>query len=311
MKKFFLAFILLIGLLDAAFPQTSIFKPLPEEVKVNKEKANLGKLLFFDPILSQDRTVSCFSCHDIYNKCGTDHQPVSTGIFGRKGRANALTVYNAFLNFRQFWNGRAKNLKEQILFVFKSPSEMGMTEKELKKRMENHQFYREKFKKIYGNVPITPELVADAIAEFEKTLITPSSKFDLYLKGKVQLSEEEKIGLELFKSYGCVSCHNGINIGGNSFQKLGAVIPYPWKPTNPDRYQITKNPDDKNVYRVPSLRNVDCTYPYFHDGTVKTLYEAVKLMGKHNLGIDIPDEDIRYIIRFLKTLRGKTPKVEF
>ncbi len=307
MKEILKIIIITISLTNFALSQTSIFKPIPREIKVNEEKANLGKLLFFDPILSQDRTVSCFSCHDIYTKCGTDHKPVSTGIFGRKGTANALTVYNAVFNFRQFWNGRAKDLKEQILFVFKSPAEMGISEEELVRRISNHKLYSKLFKKIYPDRPISAELVADAIAEFEKTLITPDSKFDLFLKGKVKLSKEEQKGFELFKSYGCVSCHNGINLGGNSFQKLGAVIPYPWKPTNPDRYQITKNPDDKNVYRVPSLRNVDCTYPYFHDGSVKSLYDAVKLMGKHNLGMEIPDKDIKLIIKFLKSLRGKTP----
>ncbi len=282
-----------------------LIKPIPENLPVNDKKAQLGKLLFHDPILSKDKKVSCFSCHDIYNKCGTDHRKFSKGFNGLEGTANALTVYNAVFNFRLFWNSRAKDLKEQVFFVLQNPREMNISKEEAEKRINSHSFYKKKFKEVYGVNYVTADMIADAIAEFEKTLITPDSKFDLYLKGKVKLSPDEEKGLKLFKRYGCITCHNGINFGGNSFQKFGAVIPYKWKPYFPDRYQITKKEYDKNVYRVPSLRNVECTYPYFHDGSAKTLEEAVRKMAYHNLGIELTDKETMYIVKFLKTLTGK------
>jgi cytochrome c peroxidase len=152
-------------------------------------------------------------------------------------------------------------------------------------------------------------LVFDAIAEFEKALITPNSKFDLYLKGKAKLSKKEKEGFLLFKRYGCITCHNGINLGGNSYQKIGVVIKVYKMPRGLDRYEVTKNPDDKYVYKVPTLRNIALTYPYFHNGSVKTLKEAIKLMGYYNLGIYLRDDEIDKIEAFLKTLTGKKPKI--
>jgi len=287
-----------------------VIKPIPEKLPVNKKKAYLGKLLFHDPILSKDRSLSCFSCHDIYKKCGTDHLSVARGIEGIRENANTLTVLNAVFNFAFFWNGRAKDLREQILFVFRSPLELNISKEELEKRLNSHKLYKKLFKKVYKVDYITEDLIADAIVEFEKTLITPNSKFDLYLKGKVKLSKEEEEGYKLFKEYGCISCHNGINLGGNSLQKFGAVIPYEWKPWFIDRYKLTKKDFGKNVYRVPSLRNVECTYPYFHDGSAKTLEEAVRKMAYHNLGIELENQEVRLIVKFLKTLTGELPKYE-
>ena len=152
-------------------------------------------------------------------------------------------------------------------------------------------------------------MVADAIAEFEKALITPNSKFDKYLRGEVKLSQDELEGYKLFKKLGCISCHNGINFGGNSFQKIGVIKDYPWSPDNPDRYQITKREFDKNVYRVPVLRNIDCTYPYFHNGSIQTLEGAVQTMAYYNLGFKLSDEELEKIIAFLKTLRGELPDI--
>lgn len=304
---FIIPFLLIIVKASTGF---EVIKPIPESIPVNKEKAYLGKLLFHDPILSKDGTLSCFSCHDIYKKCGTDHLPLAKGMGGAEENANTPTVLNAIFNFAFFWNGRAQNPKEQIIFVFRNPLELDISRKELERRINNHKLYKQLFKKIYGVDYITEDLVADAIVEFEKTLITPNSKFDLYLKGKMKLSKEEEEGFKLFKEYGCISCHNGINVGGNSFQKFGAVIPYKWKPWFPDRYKLTKNDFDKNVYRVPSLRNVECTYPYFHDGSAKTLEEAVRKMAYHNLGLELSDEEVKLIVKFLKTLTGELPKYE-
>ncbi len=294
-------------------------KPIPEKIEYNKEKAYLGKLLFHDPILSKDKTVSCATCHELYTKWGTDRRSVSKGVEGKLGNVNAPTVFNSYFNFRLFWNGRARNLKEQAEGPLHNPVEMAMDKKTIEERLNQIKLYRELFKKVYNADYIKYEYVLDAIAEFEKALITPNSKFDKYLRCKEEtensdeckylLTEKELKGYLIFKKVGCVSCHNGINIGGNSFQKLGVVHPYPWKPHYPDRYQITKDENDKNVYKVPSLRNIECTYPYFHDGSVKTLREALKKMSYHNLGFELTEEEIDYIEAFLKTLTGELPEI--
>ncbi len=303
--------ILLILLFIESFtaPSTEPIRPLPLNIKYDKRKAQLGKLLFHDPILSKDRSVSCASCHDVYEKCGTDHRRFSIGVGGRLGSANSPTVLNAVFNFRQFWNGRARDLKEQVAFPIQNPVEMNLTPGEVEGRLNASESYRKLFKEIYGTDRISFEQVVDAIAEFEKALITPNSKFDKYLRGETELSKEEEEGYKLFKRLGCITCHNGVNVGGNSFQLFGAVIPVEWKPTNPDRYRITKREFDKNRYKVPTLRNIACTQPYFHDGSARTLEEAVEKMAYHNLGLKLKEEEIRKIVLFLKTLTGEKPEI--
>ncbi|BAF70744.1 cytochrome-c peroxidase [Nitratiruptor sp. SB155-2] len=301
MKKLFFFF---IPLLLLAFEP---IKPIPEHISYNKQKALLGKYLFFDPILSKNRKISCSSCHD-FNHGGADPRPVSVGVGGKKGKVNSPTVYNAYFNFRQFWNGRARDLKDQANGPVHAPNEMAMDAKEIEKRLNNNPFYKKLFKKVYHTDHIKYWMVLDAIAEFEKALITPDSKFDLYLKGKAKLSPLEKKGYILFKQLGCITCHNGINIGGNSFQKIGAVKPYD-KPAVGDRYEVTKRAFDRYRYKVPSLRNIALTAPYFHDGSVKTLDEAVEKMAYHNLGFKLSPEEKKAIVAFLKTLTGKKPKI--
>ncbi len=303
-----LIIIIVLALINMVYSYEPV-QPIPQRIEYDREKAELGKLLFFDPILAKDNRTSCAYCHDLYTKCGTDHKPVSNGFHDRKGKANALTVFNAVFNFRLFWNGRAKNLVEQIYGPVQNPVEMNMTTKEVEERLNNIPFYRKMFKKVFGTNKIKFEQVAEAIAEFEKALITPNSKFDKFLRGEIQLSEEELEGYKLFKKLGCISCHNGINLGGNSFQKVGVLHSYPWHEYYPDRYQITRDEFDKNVFRVPSLRNIDCTYPYFHDGSIKTLEDAVQLMAYYNLGFKLSEEEINKIVAFLKTLRGELPEI--
>ncbi len=284
-------------------------QPIPKSVEYDREKAELGKLLFFDPILAKDNRTSCAYCHDVYNKCGTDHRPVSKGFHDKEGNANALTVFNTIFNFRLFWNGSAKDLVEQIYGPIQNPAEMNMSTEEVEKRLNNSPFYRKIFKKVFGTDRIKFEHVAQAIAEFEKALITPNSKFDRYLRGEIKLSQKELEGYKLFKKLGCISCHNGVNLGGNSFQKVGVLHPYPWHKNYPDRYQITKKEFDKNVFRVPTLRNIDCTYPYFHDGSVETLEDAVQIMAYYNLGFNLSKEEVEKIVAFLKTLTGELPQI--
>ncbi len=279
--------------------------PIPENAPYNKEKAKLGKYLFFDTLLSRDKTVSCASCHN--PKFGwADKRAVSIGVYGRKGFIQSPTVLNARFNFVQMWDGSCKNLKTQINLPIHNTFEMDMTNKLVEKRLNNSKFYKKEFQKIYHTKYITFDMVKDAIAEFEKALYTPNCKFDLYLKGKAKLTKEEKKGYMLFKVYGCIICHNGVNIGGNSFQKIGVI--HPIKDCIGDRYSLTHNPADKCVYKVPTLRNIALTAPYFHDASAKTLLDAVEKMGYYNLGINIPIKDAKSIVKFLKTLTGKKPK---
>ncbi len=282
-------------------------KPLPLNIEYNREKAQLGKKLFFDKMLSRDYDLSCASCHDP-KQGGTIYTKFSPRA-SEDLMSNVPTVFNAVFNFRQFWNGRAKDLYEQASIPILNPSEMSLTKEELERRINSSKEYKKLFKDIYGVDYISFEHVVDAIVEFEKALITPNSRFDKYLRGEIQLTPSEQEGFTLFKQLGCITCHNGVNIGGNSFQKFGVVNPYKWEPYFPDRYKITGREEDKNVYKVPSLRNVAITYPYFHDGSVQTLEEAVKKMAYHQLGIELSDEEITKIVDFLKTLTGDMPDI--
>jgi len=283
-----------------------LIKPIPERININLQKAKLGKILFFDPQFSLDNKVSCASCHNP-EEGWADKDPVSVGVFGRKGNIQSPTVLNSVFNFRQFWNGRAKDLKEQIEGPINNPNEMGFNKAKVIQILNTDKNYKKLFKSIYGLRYITFDMFADAIAEFEKSLITPDSKFDLFLKGKIRLSKDEYEGYVMFKKYGCITCHNGINIGGNSFQKMGVIFPI--KNCVADRYEITKNPLDKCVYKVPTLRNIELTAPYFHDASAKTLYGAVQRMAYHNLGFKLPKKDADKIVAFLKTLTGKQPEI--
>jgi len=285
-----------------------VVSPVPE-VSYNKQKALLGKKLYMDKRLSIDNTISCNSCHNVF-KGGDDNMQFSIGVHHRIDKPmNSPTVFNAVFNLAFFWNGRAPSLKIQAEEANQNPKEMGMTPKIFEKKFNKIKEYKILFKEVYGKDYITYDEAFDAIAEFEKALTTPDSKFDLYLKGKAKLSKEEKEGYILFKRYGCITCHNGVNFGGNSYQKIGAVIKVYKIPRGLDRYYVTKNPDDKYVYKVPTLRNIALTYPYFHNGSVNTLQRAVKLMGYYNLGINLSDSDIKKIVAFLKTLTGKNPKI--
>jgi len=303
MKSFVLLILLVSTLLYAIEP----IAPIPQSVPHHPEKAALGKQLFFDPILSKDNTVSCISCHDVANG-GSDGHKMSIGIFKRRGTMNSPTVLNSTFNFTQFWNGRAKNLREQVLGPLHNPVEMGLSTREIIFRLENNLGYKKAFRQITHRNTITADDITEMIAEYEKTLITPNAKFDLFLKGKISLSPQEKEGYTLFKTLGCITCHNGINIGGNSFQKMGVIIPLKRAENVNDRYVITKREVDKNVFKVPTLRNIALTAPYFHDGSSLTLQDAVKRMSHHNLGLKLSNQEIAYIVAFLKTLTGELPK---
>ena len=287
----------------------SLFFPLEEPKNINKEVATLGKELFFDPILSKNNDISCFSCHSNY---GADNKSFSIGTNNKIGKINSPSVFNLEKNIAYFWNGRAETLEKQLHGPLFDSSEMASSKELIEERLKNSQKYKELFNVAFKSEPSFANTLK-AIAEYEKTLVTLNSKFDKHLRGEVALNESEQKGLNLFISYGCASCHNGLNLGGNSFQKFGAVIS-PDEFDNEiwaDRFAFTNDIEDKEVYKVPSLRNVEKTAPYFHNGQIWSLNEAVKEMGSVQLGINISDEDSAKIVTFLKALKGDKPKIVY
>ncbi|MFB1644995.1 MULTISPECIES: cytochrome-c peroxidase [unclassified Campylobacter] len=277
--------------------------PLPDKINYNKEKAILGKKLYMDTSLSKDGKISCNTCHNI-NNYGVDNTTNSTGVNNQLDTPfNTPTTFNSVFNFVQFWNGRAQNLQEQAKVPLFNPKEMGLTPEFLLKQVNANPDYVKNFKDIYGE--ITVDNIADAIKEFEKTLITPDSPFDRYLKGdKNAISEKAKRGYEEFKAQGCISCHQGQNIGGNMFQKIGIFQEYP-NQENLGRYEITKKESDKMVFKVPSLRNIAKTAPYYHDGSIPTLGACVQFMAYYQLGKFLNQETVDDIVAFLESLTGE------
>jgi len=279
--------------------------PIPEKVTdVNPKKVKLGHELFFDPILSGNGTVACVNCH-ILSKGGDDGRAFSIGINGHHGNMNSPTVLNARYNFVQFWDGRAKDLQQQAEGPIENPVEMGNNFKNLIKTLKKSK-YKKEFDAIYKD-GITKANITDAIAEYEKTLITPNAPFDRYLRGdKNALTKEQKEGYELFKSKGCISCHNGINIGGNLYAKFGNFKQA--KSKSLGRYDVTHNELDKYLFKVPTLRNIALTAPYLHDGRYKTLEGVVKFMLEYQLGRESNKDEIKKIVAFLRSLTGELPK---
>jgi cytochrome c peroxidase len=284
--------------------------PLPQSLNTNAERAKIGKLLFQDTRLSANAKVSCASCHDI-SKNGADTRARSLGFRGQATAVNAPTVFNAALNFAQFWNGRAHSLEAQVDAVVQNPIEMGSRWSDVVAMIGRDDAYRKSFATAYPD-GISKANVQNAIASYERTLITPNSLFDRYLSGEVNaINQQEKAGYFKFKQYGCIACHQGVNVGGNMFQKFGVMADYfalRGNPTQADlgRYLVTGEEDDKHVFKVPSLRNVALTAPYFHDASAPTLDAAVDIMFRYQLGRVPSQEDRSQIVAFLRTLTGKT-----
>ncbi|MCA9601768.1 MAG: cytochrome-c peroxidase [Myxococcales bacterium] len=295
----------------AAEPAKEPLEPLPEVTAVNMDKVVLGRRLYHDTILSGDGTLSCATCHNVAAG-GAEARKVSTGIRGQQGPINAPTVLNASFGFVQFWDGRAKDLKEQAEGPVANPLEMGADWIKVTEAVAKDEGYAKSFAAIYGGT-IDKGTITDAIAEYEKSLVTPS-RFDKFLRGdKTAITEAEQAGYAKFKDVGCPTCHTGIGIGGNSFQKMGLVADYfaarGGELTDADngRFNVTKNEADKHFFKVPSLRNVALTAPYFHDGSHDSLEAAVKTMAKVQLGKEISDADATSIAVFLKSLTGELP----
>ena len=282
----------------------------PENVS-SPEKVHLGKVLYFDKRLSKDGTQSCNSCHNM-STYGVDNLPVSPGDNGGNGTRNSPTVLNAAFHSTQFWDGRAKDVEQQAGMPITNPVEMAIpSEAFLVERLSGIEMYKELFAKVYPDEekPLTYENIAKSIAAFERTLITPA-KWDDYLTGSAgALTLEQRRGLKSFLDAGCVSCHVGSLLGGNMFQKFGVYGNY-WEYTksaviDEGRFAETKNEGDKYMFKVPSLRNITETHPYFHDGSVADLGEAVKIMAKVNLNKDLTDGEVSDIVAFLGSLTGE------
>jgi cytochrome c peroxidase len=285
------------------------FQPLPLNVNVDPEKVALGKALFHDTRLSGDGTLSCASCHAL-NKGGTDRLPVSVGIRGQKGPINSPTVFNAAYNIRQFWDGRAADLKEQAGGPVTNPLEMGATWPEVLAKLNQDSTFLASFQRAYPD-GLSADNIQDAIATFEQTLITPNAKFDRYLRGdKTAISSVALKGYQLFKS-NCASCHSGMTLGGLSFEKMGRRKDYfsarGGKLNDADLglYNFTQKEADKHFFKVPTLRNVAQTAPYFHDASAKTLEDAVRVMGKYQAGKNFSEQEVTEITAFLHTLTGE------
>ncbi|MBI3558016.1 MAG: cytochrome-c peroxidase [Deltaproteobacteria bacterium] len=294
--------------------------PVPKDNKMTPAKIELGKQLFFEKRLSHTSEVSCNSCHDVTGS-GTDNQPFSTGIKGQKGGRNSPTVWNAAFMGVQFWDGRAASLEEQAKGPMINPLEMGMpSHDEVVKRLSDIPEYRKRFTQVFGKNSLNIDNVARALAAYERTLITPNSPYDQFLKGNFKaMSPNALSGLKLVQTVGCTACHFGATFNGPQRSGTGFYQKFPLIPgseyekkykltEDAGRFNATKNELDRGMWRVPTWRNVALTAPYFHNGSVPTLDEAVRVMAKTQLGKGLTEEQVRDIVAFLKSLTGERPK---
>jgi cytochrome c peroxidase len=294
-----------------------LFQPLPSdlnagEIPGNKERVHLGRLLFFEPRITVDGTVSCATCH-LPSLYGTDALATSIGVKQRAHPRNAQTVLNAALSVVNHWRGDRESVEDQATQALTAPISSGHDERAVVDRIERIPGYASLFKAAFPDErsPITAKTIGTAIGAFERTLLTPSP-FDAYLAGNVNaLSAAARAGLEKFINTGCVACHRGVGVGGDMYRKFGVLEDY-WTLTgsrNVDkgRADVTKDPADLYVFRVAGLRNVAMTPPYFHDGSVAALPDAVKIMARVQLGVSLSDADTSNIVAFLASLTGDLP----
>ncbi len=290
-----------------AAPKKEPIQPIAPVKEINLAVAELGKKLFFDPRLSKSGFISCNSCHNL-SMGGTDNIKTSIGHKWNQGPINAPTVLNSSLNLAQFWDGRAKDLQEQAGGPIANPGEMAFTHELAVDVLQSIPGYVVEFQQVFGTDKIDINDVTKAIATFEETLVTPNSRFDQWLLGDDSaLSSTELAGYQLFKQSGCVACHNGPAVGGTSYQKMGVVAPYKTTSKAEGRFAVTGKDSDRFKFKVPTLRNIELTYPYFHDGEAATLTEAVDVMGRLQLGKTFTDDEKAKIVAFLKSLTGEQP----
>ena len=286
-------------------------RPIDLSLEADPEKAALGFALFHDPRLSVDNTVSCATCHEL-STAGVDNHQYSHGVDDQLGGVNAPTVYNAVYNFVQFWDGRAKTLADQAAGPPLNPVEMASPSFDhIIAKLEADKEFAKEFKAVYPD-GITEKNITDAIEQFERTLVTPNSRFDKWLRGDDNaISSDELEGYELFKQYDCATCHVGPNLGGLSYELMGLRKHYfadrglELTVEDNGRYKETKEERDRHRFKVPGLRNVEHTWPYYHDGTREHLEDAVRDMGIYQSGVDLTDSEVNKITSFLKTLTGE------
>lgn len=292
---------------QAGPPRQEPIQPIEYPKDVNAAKVELGKKLFFDPRLSLSGWISCNSCHNL-SMGGTDNLVSSIGHGWAQGPINSPTVLNSSFNLAQFWDGRAADLVEQAAGPIANPGEMASSHTLAVQVLSTIPGYASDFTAVYGDKEISIDLVTDAIAEFERTLVTPDSRFDLWLKGDDKaITELEQEGYELFKLTGCIGCHNGPAVGGTAFQKMGSFNRFETENMASGREGVTGERVDRMRFKVPVLRNIELTYPYFHDGSRRSLEEAVDTMVWVQLNRRFSEEGRGKIVAFLKTLTGKQP----
>jgi cytochrome c peroxidase len=285
------------------------FRPLDDRGNAGEPQAlvELGRLLYYDTRLSANSAVSCNSCHPLA-RYGADSSAVSAGVWGQQGRRNAPSTFNASRQFRQFWDGREGTLEEQAQRPFLNTREMAMTQAGVIANLSSIPGYPALFAHAFPDQsePLTFENVAIAVAAFERGLVTPS-RWDNYLRGdRNALSAEEKIGAKVFSNVGCVVCHTGEMLGGSMFEKVGVQVPWP-NQQDRGRMEVSGATADDMVFKVPSLRNVTQTAPYFHDGSARTIDQAVRLMALHQLGVELSDREVSEIVAWLGSLTGELP----
>ena len=285
-------------------------QPIPSQLTIDKDWLILGKALFHSPLLSKNNTISCASCHMV-DFGGDDGFPVSTGINNSQGSRNSPTVLNATFNFRQFWDGRASTLAEQTIGPIHNPVEMGSTFPEIINKLSQDEYFNNTFKQLSKD-GVTANNIIKAITIYEESLITPHSPIDRYLLGeKEALTAQQKRGLNLFINYGCSTCHQGRNIGGNIYQKLGRINDIPKELTlDKGRFTVTNELTDEFIFKVPTLRNIADTAPYFHNGAVNNLSDAVRIMAKSQLGRELTEDEVADIVALLQTFSAKVLEVK-
>jgi len=302
----FISIIAILAFAGSVVAQEPI-QPIEPVMEINLAKVELGKKLFFDPRLSKSGFISCNSCHNL-SMGGTDNLKTSIGHNWQQGPINSPTVLNSSMSVAQFWDGRAADLKEQAGGPIANPGEMAFTHTLAVDVLESIPEYVIEFTQVFGPDCINIDQVTEAIAEFEKTLVTPNDRFDQWLLGDADaITAKELAGYQLFKSSGCVACHMGPALGGTSFQKMGLIEPYETKNDAQGVAGVTGKDADRFKFKVPTMRNVELTYPYFHDGEAATLTEAVDIMGRLQLGRKFEENEIDQIVAFLKTLTGEQP----
>lgn len=324
MKNFLMTLIFTCPLFAQASTQVLPLKPeIPKDNPQTVEKINLGKVLYFDPRLSRNGTLSCNSCHNLMLG-GDDQRAVSIGVGGVKGERSSPTVWNSAFQTVLFWDGRAKSLEDQAVGPIVNPVEMGMPHFDVVvARLNKIPGYVQMFDKVFGKNSISKENIGKAIASFERTLITRNSPFDKFIQGnKSALTPQMKRGLKLVQDNGCLSCHSGPNFSGENFKMgEGNLQKFPAFPENDyvkkynlmadkGRFAVTNKKEDEHMWIVPTLRNIALTAPYFHNGSVKTLDEAVRVMAKSQLDMDLKDDQIEDIVAFLGSLTGEFPKID-